>query len=68
MPTFSETSDFEYSNSKMVTKQLYEKTIQQERQYDRNNKIKEIKNKITRMRLTRYHHVLVGVRAHMNEN
>ena len=32
IPIFSETSDFEYSNSKMVTKQLFEKIIQQERQ------------------------------------
>ena len=30
-PVFSETSDFEYSNSKMVTKQLCEKIIRQER-------------------------------------
>ena len=68
IPIFSETSDFEYSNSKMVTKQLCEKIIQQERQYDRENKIKEVKNKITRTRLTRYHQILVDVRAHMNEN
>ena len=67
-PKFSETSDFEYSNSKMVTKQLCEKIIQQEKQYDRDNKIKEIKHKITRTRLTRYHQNLVDVRAHMNEN
>ena len=52
----------------MVTKQLCKKIIQQERQYDRDNKIKEIKNKITRTRLTRYHQILVDVRAHMNEN
>ena len=52
----------------MVTKQLCEKIIQQERQYDRDNKIKEIKNKITRTRLTYYHQILVDVRAHMNEN
>ena len=32
IPIFSETSDFEHSNSKMVTKQLCEKIIQQERQ------------------------------------
>ena len=43
---FSETSDFEYSNSKMATNQLCEKIIQQKRQYDRDNNIKE-KNKIT---------------------
>ena len=52
----------------MVTKQLCEKIIQQERQYDLDNKIKEIKNKITRTRLTRYHQILVEVRADMNEN
>ena len=68
IPIFSETFDFEYSNSKMVTKQLCEKIIQQERQYDRDNKIKEVKNKITRTRLTRYHQIAVDVRAHMNEN
>ena len=68
IPIFSETSDFEYSNSKMVTKQLCEKIIQQERQYNRDNKIKEIKNKLTRTRPTRYHHILVDVRAHMNKN
>ena len=39
----------------MVTKQLCEKIIQQERQYDRDNKIRGIKNKITRMRLKRYY-------------
>ena len=43
---FSETSDFENSNSKMATNQLCEKIIQQKRQYDRDNNIKE-KNKIT---------------------
>ena len=32
-PIFSETPDFEYLNSKMVTKQLCKKIIQQERQY-----------------------------------
>ena len=37
-----------------MTKQLCEKIIQQERQYDRDNKIKEIKNEITRTRLTRF--------------
>ena len=68
IPVFSETSDFEYINSKMVTNQLCEKIIQQEKQYDRDNKIKEIKNNITRTRLTRYHQILVDVRAHMNEN
>ena len=68
IPIFSEKSDFEYSNSKIVTKQLCEKIIQQERQYNRDNKIKEIKNKITRTRLTLYHQILVDVRAHMNEN
>ena len=68
IPIFSETSDFEYSNSKMVTKQLCEKIIQQERQYNRDNKIKEIKNKLTRTRPTRYHQILVDVRAHMNKN
>ena len=52
----------------MVTKQLCEKIIQQERQYDRDNKIKEIQNKITRTRLRRYPHILVDVRAHMSEN
>ena len=31
-------------------------------------KLKEIKNKITRTRLARYHQILVDVRAHMNEN
>ena len=51
----------------MMTKQLCEKIIRQERQCDRDNKIKEIKNKITRTRLTR-HRILVDVRAHMNEN
>ena len=68
IPIFSETSDFEYSNSKMVTKQPCEKMTQQEKQYDRDNEIKEIKNKITRTRLARYHQILVDVRAHMNEN
>ena len=68
IPIFSETSDFEYSNSKMVTKQLCQKIIQQKREYDRDNKIKDIKNKITRMRLARYHQILVDARAHMNEN
>ena len=53
---------------KMVTKQLCEKIIQQERQYDRDNKIKEVKNKISRTRLTRYHQIIVDVRGHMNEN
>ena len=52
----------------MVTKQLCEKIIQQERQYDRDNKIKEVKNKITTTRLTHYHQIVVDVRAHMNEN
>ena len=52
----------------MVTKQLYEKIIQQERQYDRDNKIKEVENKISRTRLTRYHQIVVDVRGHMNEN
>ena len=51
-----------------MTKQLFEKIIQQERQYNRDNKIKEIKNKITRTRLTCYHHILVDIRAHMNES
>ena len=37
-----------------MTKQLCEKIIQQERQYDRDNKIKEIKNETTRTRLTRF--------------
>ena len=68
IPIFSEKSDFEYSNSKMMTKQLCEEILQQERQYDQDNKIKEIKNKITRTRLTRYPHILADVRAHMNEN
>ena len=67
-PIFSEKSDFEYSNSKMVTKQLCGKVIQGERQYDRNKKIKETKNKITRTRLRRYHEILLDVRGHMNEN
>ena len=46
LPIFSETSDSEYSNSKMVTKQLCKKILQQEKKYDRDNKIKEIENKI----------------------
>ena len=50
-----------------MTKQLCEKIIQQERQYDRDNKIKEIKNEITRTSDT-LHQILVGVGAHMNEN
>ena len=62
---FYETSK---SNSKMVAKQLCEKIFQQERQYDRDKKNKEKKNKITKTRLTRYHQILVDVRAHMNEN
>ena len=41
---------------------------QQEKQYDRDNEIKETKNKITRTRLARYHQILVDVRAHMDEN
>ena len=65
---FSETCDFENSNSKMVTKQSCEKVIQQEKQHDRDNTIKEIKNKITRTRLPCYHQILVDVRAHMNQN
>ena len=69
IPIFSEMSDFEYSNSKMVTKQLCEKIIQQERQFGRDKKkIKKIKNKITKTRLTRYHQILVDIIAHMNEN
>ena len=64
----SETSDSEYLNSKIVTKQRCEEIIQEESKYDRDNKIKEIKNKITRTRLARYHQVLVDVRAHVNEN
>ena len=68
IPIFSEKSDFEYSNSKMLTKQLCEEILQQERQCDQDNKIKEIKNEITRTRLTRYPHILADVRAHMNEN
>ena len=35
IPIFFETSGFEYSNSKMVTEQLCQKTIQQEREYNR---------------------------------
>ena len=35
IPILFETSDFEYSNSNMVTEQLCQKTIQQEREYDR---------------------------------
>ena len=51
-----------------MTKQICEKIIQEERKYARDNKIKEITNKITRTRLTRYHQVLVDVKAHVNEN
>ena len=51
-----------------MTKQICEKIIQKERKYARDNKIKEITNKITRTRLTRYHQVLVDVKAHVNEN
>ena len=52
----------------MVTKQSCEKVIQQEKQHDRDNEIKEIKNKITRTRLPCYQQILVDVRAHMNQN
>ena len=52
----------------MVAKRLCEKIIQQERQYDRDNKIKKLKNKITRTRLARYHQILINVRTHMYEN
>ena len=34
----------------------------------RQKKIKKIKNKITKTRLTRYHQILVDIIAHMNEN
>ena len=51
-----------------VTKQLCQKIIQQEREYNQDNKIKEIKNRITRTKLARYHQILVDVRAHVNEN
>ena len=57
IPIFSETSEM-----------YFLKIMQQEREYDRDNEIKEIKDKITRTRLTRYHQILVDVRAHINEN
>ena len=52
----------------MVTRQLSQNIIQQEREYDRDNKIKEIKGKITRTRLAHYQQVPVDERAHINEN
>ena len=51
-----------------MTKQLCQKIIQQEREYNQDNKIKEIKNRITRTKLACYHQILVDVRAHVNEN
>ena len=51
-----------------MTKQLCQKIIQHEREYNQDNKIKEIKNKITRTILACYHQILVDVRTHMNEN
>ena len=46
---FSETADFECANAILVTKTLTRKIINQERQYEQNSRIKEIKNKITGM-------------------
>lgn len=39
-------ADFEYANSRQVTEALIRKIINQERKYERDSRIKEIKNKI----------------------
>ena len=68
IPIFAEISEFEYNNSKLLTQNLCNKIIKQDRRYDPDNKIKEIKNNITASRLKRNHQTLQELRTQMSQH
>ena len=65
---FSETADFECANAILVTKTLTRKIINQERQYEQNSRIKEIKNKITGMTDQCHNDVLKNIKIRLSEH
>ena len=67
IPIFSEIADFEYSNSRLITETLTMKVIYQERRYEEDPSIKDVKNKITKMRQQRQFEILHKVRNELTE-
>ena len=65
---FSETADFECANAILVTKTLTRKIINQERQYEQNSRIKEIKNKITGMTDQCHNDILKNIKIRLSEH
>lgn len=65
---FSETADFECANAILVTKTLTRKSINQERQYEQNSRIKEIKNKITGMTDQCHNDILKNIKIRLSEH
>jgi len=69
IPIFSKISDVdvEYSNSKLLTRDLCDKIIRQEVKYEANNEINNIKSKITLSRQSNHYNELKKLRTNMNE-
>ena len=68
IPIFSDISDFEYQNSRLLTQNLCNKILQQDRKYKSDDIVKDIKSKISTSRKNRNEEILQELRKNMSQH